>query len=373
MSNSKLFTPLSVGPYKLSHRIAMAPLTRFRATSEHVPTPLVAEYYSQRAAVAGTLLVTEATFVSPRAAGFANIPGIWTPEQIEGWKLITSAVHKKGSYIFMQIWALGRAANPATLKQEFNLPVISSSSVPMEGGAVPRALTIPEIQSFIADFAQAAKNAIAAGFDGVEIHGANGYLIDQFIQSVANKRTDSYGGSIENRSRFAFEVTKAVVDAIGPERVGLRLSPFSTFQSMKMPADEIEPQFLHLIRSLRPLHLAYLHLVESRVAGIADVEATEKIDPFIDAWGNTSPILLAGGFKPDSARKAVDEDYKDKNVVVVFGRFFIANPDLVFRLREGLALTQYNRETFYKVESPEGYTDYPFSDKYLTSNAAAKA
>ena len=239
----------------------------------------------------------------------------------------------------------------------------SSSAIPMEAGTeAPRALDEEDIWAYVGDYAQAAKNAIEAGFDGVEIHGANGYLIDQFIQDVCNKRTDAWGGSVEKRSRFALEVTKAVVEAVGSEKVGIRLSPFSPFQGMKM-ADPI-PQFSYLVEGLKELKLVYLHLVESRVSGNADIETTEKVDPLLKIWGKTSPVLLAGGFQPDSAKRAVEKEYAGYDVLIVFGRHFIANPDLPFRIEKGIKLTRYNRDTFYKTGSPDGYIDYPFSEEY---------
>lgn len=203
-------------------------------------------------------------------------------------------------------------------------------------------------------------------FDGVEIHGANGYLIDQFIQDNVNQRTDEYGGSIENRNRFALEVTDAVVKVIGAERTAIRLSPFSTFQGMKM-RDPI-PQFTDLVTKLNTRGLAYVHFVESRVAGNADCEDnSEDLKPFIDILN--SPILLAGGFTAESAKKTADEQYPNKDIVVVFGRYFIANPDLVFRVQKNIKFNEYNRDTFYKAKSPEGYTDYPFSKEFQEVSA----
>ena len=195
-----------------------------------------------------------------------------------------------------------------------------------------------------------------------EIHGANGYLVDQFTQDVVNQRTDKWGGSMENRARFGLEVAKAVCNAVGADKTGIRLSPWSTFQGMKM--QDPVPQFSYLLKGLKDLKLAYVHLVESRIAGNADVEATEKNDPFIDLWADTSPILLAGGFTEDSARVCTEKEYKDKDLAIVFGRYFIANPDLVFRMREGIKFQKYNRDTFYKTGSPEGYTDYPYSKEW---------
>lgn len=363
-ANSRLFKPLQVGQMNLSNRLAMAPLTRFRADDEHVHQDIAVEYYAQRAAaVPGTFLISEATPISARAGNYPNVPGIYTSEQIKAWKKVTDAVHEKGSHIYCQLWALGRTASAETLKKETGLNLKSSSAVPMaEGSPTPEQYTEEEIWEIIGDYAKAAKNSIEAGFDGVEIHGANGYLIDQFTQDTCNKRTDNWGGSVEKRSRFGLEVTKAVVEAIGADKVGIRISPYSSFQGMKM--EDPVPQFTHFVEGLKKFKLAYLHVVESRITGNADIESTEKVDFAINAWGNTSPILLAGGFKPDSAKEAVDKEYKDKDVVIVFGRYFISTPDLVYRIREGIDLTPYDRDTFYLPKQAKGYTDYPYSEKY---------
>lgn len=335
-ASNRLFEPLVVGNNHLSNRLIMAPLTRFRASDSYVPTDIMAEYYAQRACVPGTLLITEATFISPQASGFPNVPGIWSQEQIQAWKKVTDAVHEKKSFIWLQLWALGRAAQPDMMEKQ-GLKVVSSSATPMPGQtggegkipAPPHALTEEEIWEFVKMYAQGAKNAIKAGFDGVEIHGANGYLVDQFTQDTCNKRTDKWGGSIENRSRFAIEVSKAVVAAVGAERTGIRLSPFSTFQGMLMK-DPV-PQFTDVATKLKELKLAYLHVVESRISGNADVETTEKVDFLIDIWGKTSPVFIAGGFKPDSARRAVDEEYTDKDIAIVFGVSLVSIGFLVLR------------------------------------------
>ena len=356
-----LADPLRIGNMQLKHRLIMAPLTRYRANDAHVPLPMVTEYYTQRASVPGTLLITEATFISQRASGYPNVPGIHTADQINQWKEVTSAVHKKGSYIFLQLWALGRTANPDVI-QQCGFDLVSSSTVPYsDTAATPRELSEQEIHTYIADYARAAKNAIEAGFDGVEIHGANGYLVDQFTQDNSNKRTDAWGGSIEKRARFGLEVARAVVEAVGAERTGIRLSPFSTFQGMKMA--EPVPQFTYLIEGLKKLRLAYLHVVESRISGNADIDTTEKVDFAVEAWGDTSPVLIAGGFTAESARRAVEE-YEEYEVAVVFGRYFISNPDLPFRVLNGVALEAYDRRTFYKAKSPEGYVTYPFSREF---------
>ncbi|KAJ8116176.1 hypothetical protein OPT61_g2337 [Boeremia exigua] len=365
MTDSKLFKPIAIGRLQLSHRMGMCPLTRFRASDDHVPLPIVETYYAQRSSVPGTLLIAEGTLISEAQGGFANVPGIYNESQIAGWRKVTDAVHAKGSYIYCQLWALGRTAEIDVAAKE-SVTVKSSSNLRCdEQHPVPVPMTIEDIKTTIQDYAQAAKNAIAAGFDGVELHGANGYLIDQFTQDTCNKRTDQYGGSIENRSRFAVEVVQAVVDAVGADRTGIRLSPFSKFNDMKM--DNLMTQFSDLVKKLDPLKLAYLHLVESRIAGNADVESTESLDFAIDLW--SGPLLLAGGYKPDTAKTVVDQERPNRDILVMFGRLFIATPDLPFRVKEGLDLNQYNRDTFYTPKKPEGYIDYEFSPQF--SKAAA--
>ncbi|KAK8067211.1 hypothetical protein PG997_013958 [Apiospora hydei] len=329
MAESRLFKPLKIGNIELKHRIGMAPLTRLRATEDRVPLPLMKEYYSQRASVPGTLLIGEGT---PPGGGWPNAPGIWREDQIVAWRTITDEVHRKGSFIFCQIFAMGPAANAEIAEKE-------------GGHVVPRPMTKDDIQRTVAEFATAARNAVDAGFDGVEIHAANGYLLDTFLQDVSNKRTDQYGGSVANRSRFVDEIVKATVDAVGAARVGLRLSPWSTFQGMGM-ADPV-PQFSDVVHRAGRLELAYLHLVESRISGRAGVRAHRGV-----------------GFRAANAQKLVDEEYPDKNIVVVFGRYFISNPDLVYRIQKGLELSAYNRDTFY-TNLAAGYVDYQFSPEYL--------
>ena len=357
-ASSKLFQPVQIGSTKLAHRIALAPLTRFRCDENHVPLPMVTEYYAQRAQVPGTLLISEATIIAPQAAGYPGIPHIHDQAHIDGWKNVTKAVHDKGSKIFMQLWALGRAADAGYLKSQ-GKEVVSSSDLAFEGGAKPRALSEDEIKEYIGLYAQAAKNAIEAGFDGVEIHGANGYLIDQFTQTNCNKRTDSWGGSVENRCKFAIEVTKAVVAAVGNERVGLRLSPYSEFQGMKMPEKDIKETFSYLVGEIKKQQLAYLHMTEARVDGNADhLEATDSLDWLVKIWDHTSPVLIAGGFTAESAAKAAEGEYKDFDIIFVFGRYFISNPDLVERVRDGKPFRPYNRALFYNAGEAKGYTEY---------------
>ncbi|PPR00681.1 hypothetical protein CVT24_000969 [Panaeolus cyanescens] len=366
-----LFQPIKVGNMTLGHCVAMAPLTRFRADDNHVPLPHVVDYYTQRASVPGTLLITEATFIAPQAGGYANAPGIWSKEQLSAWRKITDAVHLKKSYIYLQLWALGRAGYPKQLQKEGNLPYVSSSPVPLAdrppSHPAPRALTIEEVKQYVEWYAQAAVNAIEAGFDGVEVHGANGYLIDQFIQDVCNKRTDEYGGSIENRTRFALEVVDAIVKRVGQKRTAIRVSPWATYQGMGMK-DPL-PTFTYLVNQLRDRFpdLAYLHTVEKRLEGatIADdifVENGSDNDFIRALWtAKGKKLITAGGYTRESARKVAQE----KGDIIAFGRLFISNPDLPYKLRKGLPVLKGDRSRYYtKGTDPKGYTDYPFSPEF---------
>ncbi|KAF7291155.1 Oxidored-FMN domain-containing protein [Mycena indigotica] len=374
---SKLFTSVGVGAIKTGHRVVLAPLTRYKADKEHVPyLPLVKEYYTQRGSTPGTLLITEGTYIAAKAGGYAHVPGIWSKAQIAAWKEITDSVHAQGSFIFLQLWSIGRAADPAQLLSEDpTFSYVSASDVGYTSrpdGPLPRPLTIEEIKEYVELYAQGAANAIEAGFDGVEVHSANGYLPDQFIQDVTNKRTDDYGGSIENRSRFVLEIVEAVVKRVGAQRTGIRLSPWGHFGEMGMK-DPI-PQFSHVISSLAAAYqdppLAYLHLVEPRVHGNItrdpnEVGAHESNLPFRKLWrGSGRVTLLAGAFTKDIANQTLEAE-EDETLLVVFGRHFISNPDLPVRLQRDIPLTPYNRETFYLVgeNSPRGYTDPPFASQ----------
>ncbi|KAJ6479016.1 hypothetical protein C8R45DRAFT_1063279 [Mycena sanguinolenta] len=359
---SKLFEPIKVGNMTLQHRIVLAPLTRCKADETHVPyLPLVAEYYGQRASMPGSLLITEATLIAARAGGYVHVPGIWSPEQIAAWKSVTQAVHAKDSFIFMQLRAYGLAANHAQLQSEDpSLPYVSASDVPLSSRTGPlRALNVAEIKEYVGLYAQAAKNAIEAGFDGIEVHGANGYLVDQFLQDVSNKRTDEYRGSVENRARFALEVVDAVSAAIGSERTAIRFSPWSPFLEMGMP-DPL-PTFSYVISELAVRYpvLAYLHLVEPRVSGNSSREATahESNDTLRALWA-PRPFVRAGGFTRKNALEAAES-----GDLIAFGRLYISNPDLPARLEKDVPLTAYDRSTFYLVgeNSPRGYTDQEFA------------
>ncbi|KAF4965611.1 hypothetical protein FSARC_6598 [Fusarium sarcochroum] len=384
-TESKLWKPLKLGNVTLSHRIALAPLTRLRNDDDHLPLDLMTKYYSDRASTPGSLVISEATGVSRTAEAAANAPGISTPEQVEGWKKIYDAVHAKGSFMFQQLWDLGRAGDPSYLKSR-GCKYSSSSNLKMEGMPVaPEALTEEEIWQKIAEFRQAARNVVAAGGDGVEIHGAHGYLIDQFISESINNRIDKWGGSIENRARFLLEIVKATIEEIGAERTALRLSPFATYQQA-YTSDPWE-QFGYIIGELKKAgyNLAYISLVEPR-GNPAIMKMTpyqvdgDAVSPFgdrkqslefiLEMWDNQSPVIVGGGYVPDNVYQAVDGSYKKWNVVVAFGRWFISNPDLVFRVKNGVPLTSYQRETFYTAKSDVGYNDYPFSQGFVEASKA---
>jgi len=370
-ASHKLFKPTRVGDLNLSHRVVFAPLTRFRANHLHVHSELAAVYYDQRASIPGTLLITEATYIAQRAGGYKNVPGIWNDEQIEAWKRVTNAVHARKSYIYLQLWALGRAAEPNVLKEEDpSLPYISASDVQLKGKPYPpRPLTSEEIKEYVELYAQAARNAVHhAGFDGVEIHGANGYLIDQFTQSVTNHRTDEYGGSIENRSRFALEVTEAVTKAVGEEKTGIRLSPWGRFNDMRGGTDP-KPQFSYLVQQLVKQFpsLAYLHVIEPRTQGGEDRTPDEgdSNDFLREIWKPTErPFISAGGYTREMAIEVAEKT----NELIAFGRPYISNPDLPRRLEEDVPLTPPDRSTFYTA-GPVGYIDYPFVDELVRSKA----
>lgn len=363
-----LFTPLKLGSLQLEHRVIMAPLTRCRAPNG-VPVPDMAVYYGQRATKGG-LIITEATTISVEAHGYPQTPGIYTQEQVEAWKPVVKAVHDKGGVFVCQLWHVGRASHPDY--QPDSAPPVGPSAIAVgegfqvyttKGGPfnypVPRALETSEIKSIVQQYAEAAKNAMAAGFDGVEIHGANGYLLDQFWKDSTNQRTDEYGGSDENKARLLLEVVEAVAAVVGPERLGLRLSPYNTYLDACDSVERAVEKNTWLMKALdeRVPGLAYMHMVEPRLAGgNIEVEGpvAHSLEPFRQA--TSLPFLAAGGFKRDDGIKAVSSGHAD---AVVYGRWFISNPDLPKRLALAAELTPYNRDTFYSF-GLEGYTDYPY-------------
>jgi N-ethylmaleimide reductase len=370
MNFSSLFSPLQIGPYHLSHRVAMAPLTRMRAEKPSLsPRPLNVEYYAQRATPGG-LIIAEASPVMATGFGSAGVPGIYTEQQIAGWREVVDAVHAKGGIIFLQLWHVGRVSH-SSFQPGGVLPV-APSAVPIadlktgtaDGKAVPyetpRALETGEIPGVIDAYRQAADNALKAGFDGVEVHGANGYLIEQFLQSHTNLRTDQYGGSIENRVRFLMEVTKAVAEVWGANRVGVRLSPYGVANGSGEP--DPMPLYKYAVEALNPLGLAYLHFIEPRSSGAGRAEVNHQNVPsamvlFRPIWKGV--LITAGGFTGETANAAIANGHAD---AIAFGRIFISNPDLPRRLQHGYPLTPYNRATFYGGEAA-GYTDYPGHDE----------
>lgn len=351
----------------MSHRVVMAPLTRLRSQQPgDIPTDLMAEYYSQRASEGG-LLIAEATPISFAARGYLGAPGIYTDEQVTGWKKVTAAVHAKGGRIFLQLWHVGRQSH-ADLAN--GAAPVTASVVPYEGvaytakGWVPvtpaRALNIDEIPSIIEQYHQAAERAKAAGFDGVEIHGANGYLPDQFLQDGSNKRTDAYGGPVENRARFLLEVTAAAVSVWGGDRVGVRIGPSGRWAGMS--DSNPEATFRYVAEQLNQFGLAYLHIIEPRIKGSEAIE--EGLAPVASQHLRRifhGKIIAAGGFEPADAKAIIAAGDAD---LVAFGRHFIANPDLPKRIQFGLQFNPYDRTTFYGGDH-RGYTDYPF---YKESN-----
>ncbi len=353
---TQIFEPYNLGPLTLANRIVMAPLTRNRAAAGLVPSPHAAEYYAQRA-TAG-LLIAEATQISPQAQGYQDTPGIYTPDQIAGWRVVTDAVHAKGGRIFLQLWHVGRVSH-VDLQPGGAAPV-APSAIPaatktfvnntFTDTSMPRALNLEEIPAIIADFRQAAANAIAAGFDGVEVHGANGYLLDQFAKDGANHRTDAYGGSVENRARLMLEVAAAVAAEIGPERTGIRISPVSPANGVS--SSDPQAQFDYIVDHLSKLGLVYLHVVEGATGGPRDVAPFD----FAGLRRRFSGTYIANnGYDLDLATAHLAAGEAD---LIAFGRPFIANPDLVARLQSGAALNEINPATMYGGGA-EGYTDYP--------------
>jgi N-ethylmaleimide reductase len=361
VTSTDLFSPLKMGALTLNNRIAMAPLTRSRAGSAGIPGPMNADYYAQRASAG--VIVSEATNISPEGRGYAYTPGVYSDEQVAGWRLVTDAVHAKGGKILCQLWHVGRISHPS-LQPGGVLPVAPSAIRP-EGNAfteegfqphvTPRALTLEEIPGVIDHYRHATDCARRAGFDGVEIHAANGYLIDQFLKDKTNHRTDMYGGSIENRVRFMREVTAAVVDAWSADRVGIRLSPIS-------PANDIadsdpEPLFLHAVDQLNRFNLAFLHMVEGATGGPREVPGGFDLQKLRRAFNGV--YIANNGYNLEMAIEARAKNLAD---VIAFGRPYIANPDLVERFKVGAPLARLDPATLYGGDA-HGYTDYPVLEK----------
>lgn len=366
---TSLFDPLQVGSLALANRIVMAPLTRNRAPGA-VPTPLMATYYQQRA-TAG-LLITEATAISHQGQGYADVPGLYGEEQLAGWRGVTQAVHQAGGKIVVQLWHVGRISHQE-LQPGGGAPVAPSAvraktkTVLMKAGvptfvdtSEPRALDLAELPGLVDDYRRAALAAIAAGFDGVEVHAANGYLIDQFLKSGSNWRTDAYGGPVANRARFLLEVVQAVVGAVGADKVGIRLSPVTTANDA-FDADP-QPLFEHVVRHLAAMGLAYVHVIEGATGGPRVLEDRpfdySALKQVYREAGGQGAWMVNNGYDLHLAEQALNGAAD----LVAFGRAYIANPDLVARLQQGGPFNEPDRATFYGGGA-EGYTDYPFLNK----------
>ncbi|KAI9261522.1 hypothetical protein BDA99DRAFT_551849 [Phascolomyces articulosus] len=367
-----LFEPIQVGPFKLQHRVVLAPLTRYRGDKLQAPTDLGIEYYSQRATPGG-LLITEGILTSDNTSGYTGVCGLYTDHQVNQWRKVVDAVHDKKGFIFAQLWHLGRAASSIyRINNKDNNIVVGPSPIAARGISgetgepfeVPHELTIEEIQDLIQEYVTAAKNAIKAGFDGVEILGAFGYLVDQFINSSSNQRTDKYGGSIENRARFPLELVEAVSNAIGVERTSIRLSPWG--RNCDVEDETPYETWGYIVKQLNP-ELAYVSFSEPRDDYLEAADLVNTVEPFRKAWKGR--VFISGGGYTSNPHliSKVAEEHPDTLIAV--GRAFIANPDLVERLKHQWPLNKYNRDTFY-THGEEGYTDYTFyepKDQKLTT------
>lgn len=353
-----LFDTYRLGRYMLHNRAVMAPMTRNRATAEHVPTPLMATYYAQRATLG--LLITEGTSPSPDGLGYARIPGMFSEAHIAAWQEVTTAVHEKGAKIFMQFMHCGRASHVDNMPA--GARVVSSTATPLpeaiytdtkglQPASPPHALTAEEIAVVVEEFAHASRAAMVAGFDGIELHAANGYLIEQFLNANINDRRDHYGGAIVARNRFALEVTRACIAAIGADRVGVRVSPYGVFNHAGAFAD-VEAQYLALATQLSVLGIVYLHLVDHQSMGAPAIPAAFKRE-LRKAFAGT--FIASGGFNAERAEAALQAQQAD---LIAFGRASLANPDLLRRLEEHLPLAEGAMDSFY-TPGPAGYTDYP--------------
>jgi len=351
-----LLTPIQIGPYHLANRTFMAPLTRCRAAEGNVPTDLMAAYYAQRASAG--LIISEATQVSTLGIGYPSTPGIHTQEQINGWKKVTKAVHDKGGHIFLQLWHVGRISHPSF--HNGNLPVAPSAIAAagehytpegMKPFEVPRELITSEVNEIIEQYVQAARNAMEAGFDGVEVHGANGYLIDQFLRDGTNKRDDIYGGNLENRCRFLCEILNGVIIAIGSDKVGVRLSPSGTFNDMS--DSNPSKHFSYLCQKLNNFNLAYVHIIDALEGDIRHGANVVELSVLREAYEGV--LITNGGYTQERADETISSAKAD---AVTFGELFIANPDLPERFSKKSALNKADPTTYY-TQGEKGYTDYP--------------
>lgn len=354
---ARLFSPVRVGDHELANRVVMAPMTRSRAT-ENVPNTLMAEYYAQRAGAG--LIITEGTAPSPNGLGYPRIPGIYSPAQIDGWRKVTEAVHARGSKMFLQLMHVGRIAHPLNMPD--GAEIVAPSAIAANGKMftdeegplahpTPREMAEADIEQAMTEFVTAAQNALAAGFDGVELHAANGYLMEQFLNPKANQRTDAFGGSPANRNRFVIETARRVAESIGPGKVGIRLSPYGVFNDVA-PFEGIDEQYRELAHRLGALGLAYIHVVDHSGMGAPEVPAAVKA-AIREAFGG--PIILSGSYDGKSAEADLAAG---KGELVAFGRPYVANPDLIARLRQDAPLAEPDQDLFY-TPGPKGYTDYP--------------
>jgi len=364
-NNLKLFSPFQLGLLSLSHRIVMAPLTRLRSGQPgDIPTDLMVKYYGQRVSEGG-LIISEATSITRKNRGYLGAPGIYSDDQIIGWKKVTDAIHAKGGRIFLQLWHVGRVSHVDLNDGAIPIgpSVITSEAVAFTAnGWVPvspnRALKLEEIPGVVEEFRKAAERALAAGFDGVELHAANGYLLDQFLQDGTNKRADAYGGSIPNRARLLIEIAKAIASVWGSDRVGVRLSPSSKFHNMS--DSNPDALFSHVAEELSKVGLSYLHIVEPRINGSELIqEGLQPVAAGLLRKHFKGSIIAAGGFEPNSAEAIIESGDAD---LVAFGRHFISNPDLPKRIKNHFPLSPYDRNSFYGGDH-RGYTDYPAYDK----------
>jgi N-ethylmaleimide reductase len=363
-----LFQPVQLRRYRLANRIVMAPLTRSRASAKGLPVPLMVEYYRQRASAG--LIISEGVNVSPQGRGYAYTPGLFSAAQVEAWRPVTQAIHARGGRVFAQLWHVGRVSHPS-LQPGGALPVGPSAIRPdtavftekgLQPCVTPRALEIEEISGIVEHYRRATRNALAAGFDGVEIHAANGYLIEQFLRDSTNKREDTYGGSRENRARFLVEVAQAVVGVCGGERAGIRLSPVSPVNDIGQDSDA-KATYGYAVERLNALGLAYIHIVEGATQGPREVKGGFDLQVLRRAFKGL--YIANNGYDLELALEARRRNGAD---LVAFGRLFISNPDLVERLRSGTPLNEPNPATFFGGDAA-GYTDYPFM-KTLKRGAA---
>jgi N-ethylmaleimide reductase len=354
---SKLFSPTDLGPIKLKNRVVMAPMTRSRSIG-NIPGELVATYYEQRSEAG--LIITEGTSPSPNGLGYARIPGIFSSEQVAGWKKVTEKVHARGSRIFVQLMHTARIGHPANLPK--GAEILAPSAVVAKGQMwtdaegmkdhpVPKAMTISQIQDALNEYVNSSKNAIEAGFDGVELHAANGYLLEEFLHPTSNIRTDEYGGSYEKRLKFVVDTTEAVAKAIGKEKVGIRLSPYGAFNDL-FPFEETEKEYSLLAEKLNALGIAYIHLVDHSSMGAPKVEPS-TVKKIREAFKGS--LILSGGYDRARAEEDINSGAAE---LIAFGKPFLANPNLVTKLEKGLPLLPFDQATLYTSDE-KGYTDYP--------------